>query len=138
MNKADKSKIPRLFELMSEKRITGASLARAIGLSVNSVSEWKAGRNMPSGAALKLIADYLETTPEYLLGATDIKENCIIDRIDVQHNSGVIGNSNSHFTINNAGGSKLTAQEKEIINIYRTLSEINKAKALIYLSELGE
>ena len=68
------SKIPRLFEIMNEKGIKGSDLTRDLKIPSGTISCWKVGRNTPNSATYKLLADYLGTTPEYLLGETDIKE----------------------------------------------------------------
>lgn len=67
-------KIPRLFEVMKSKGVTAAKLSRAINISQSNVTEWKMGRATPTAGVLITIAEYLDTTPDYLLGKTDKKE----------------------------------------------------------------
>lgn len=74
MKGIEESKIPRLFLLMKEKGITAATLSKDLRISKGNISDWKFGRAAPSTLALATLSDYLGTTPEYLLGETDIKE----------------------------------------------------------------
>ena len=73
MKGLDNCKIPRLFEVMKERKITAAELARKTGTSQASLSDWKMGRATPTSGTLCAIADYLNTTPEYLRGESDEK-----------------------------------------------------------------
>lgn len=74
MTKYENCKIPRLFELMDELKITAATLSRDLKISKGNVTDWKMGRATPSKLALSAIADYLNTTPEYLLGETNDRQ----------------------------------------------------------------
>ena len=74
MSKFENSRIPRLFELMDELNITAATLSRDLKISKGNVTDWKMGRANPSKLALSAIADYLNTTPEYLLGETETRQ----------------------------------------------------------------
>lgn len=73
MKDSSKSKIPRLFEIMKSKGVTSAALARAVNVSQGNVTDWKMGRATPTSGVLVTIAEYLGTTPDYLLGKTDKK-----------------------------------------------------------------
>ena len=74
MKSYENSKIPRLFQLMEEKNIKAAQITRDIGISSGNISDWKSGKAFPTKGILVSLADYLDTTPEYLTGKTDIKE----------------------------------------------------------------
>lgn len=65
------TKIPRLFELLKQKGITAKTLSDNTGASTGNISDWKSGRTSPSTDKLVKIAEYLETTTDYLLGNTD-------------------------------------------------------------------
>lgn len=64
-------RIPKLFELLTEKNITAKKLAEAIGASEGNVSDWKSGKAIPSAEKLILIADFFDVSLDYLLGRTD-------------------------------------------------------------------
>lgn len=131
MKEFEKSKVPRLFELLKEKNITAAELARELHISKGNITDWKMGRATPSKIALVAIADYLGTTTEYLQGENGLK----FTTNTVTGNYNVVGNHNSDVRMNTSPDG-LTDQETELVRIYRTLSEINKAKALLYIAEL--
>ena len=101
-----------------------------LGVSKNVFTEWKADRNKSYTKYIYQIAAFLDTTPEYLKGETDIKQTNT-----VTGNYNVVGNHNSDVRMNTSPEG-LTDQETELVRIYRTLSEINKAKALLYIAEL--
>ena len=82
MKNASNSKIPRLFELMEENHVKGSDLTKMFGISSGNISNWKVGKNVPSARTLASIADYLGTTPEYILGKTDKKEKPTVDDDD--------------------------------------------------------
>lgn len=82
MKDSSKSKIPRLFEIMKSKGVTSAALARAVNVSQGNVTDWKMGRATPTAGVLVTIAEYLDTTPDYLLGKTDKKEKPTADEGD--------------------------------------------------------
>lgn len=73
MRKIENSKIPRLFEMMNEKGVKGVDITRDLHISSGNISDWKNGKSAPSRGTLTSLANYLGTTPEYLLGETDIK-----------------------------------------------------------------
>ena len=112
MSKFENSRIPRLFELMDELNITAATLSRDLKISKGNVTDWKMGRANPSKLALSAIADYLNTTPEYLLGETDEKNT----------------------PRENPEG--LDEIDAEIIKVFSSLSDEKKQQALSYLEFL--
>lgn len=66
------TKIPRLFQLMEEKKISAVAVSRATGISCGNISDWKSGRSMPGARQLAELADFLGTNTDYLLERTDI------------------------------------------------------------------
>lgn len=62
------SKIPNLFKLMEDRKITKAQLSRETGASSGNVSDWQSGKSLPSSERLAQIADYLGCSVNYLLG----------------------------------------------------------------------
>ncbi len=65
------TKIPVLFEVMSQRKITLKQLGDNIGASTGNISDWKSGRSTPGIEVLSKIADYLGCSTDYLLGRTD-------------------------------------------------------------------
>lgn len=59
---------PRLREALKRRRVTNRDLARAVGVSRNTVSNWTCGRSEPSSRHLRTIARVLEARADELLG----------------------------------------------------------------------
>lgn len=57
----------RIFDLLDEKGIEQKALAAMIGVSSDTVSNWRVGKSNSYTRYLVQIAQALETTPEYLL-----------------------------------------------------------------------
>ena len=64
-------KIPVLFILMEEKKVTQKALADAIGVSQGNISDWKSGRSSPSSDVLAKIAQFFNVPMDYILGNDD-------------------------------------------------------------------
>lgn len=112
MKSYENSKIPRLFQLMEEKNIKASHITRDLKISSGNISDWKSGKAFPTNAVLHALADYLDTTPEYLKGETDIKEK--------PSDSG-----------------ELDKIDREIIKIFTSLSDEKKQAALEYMTFLN-
>lgn len=65
------SKIPILFSIMSQQKITHKQLGDSIGVSTGNISDWKSGRSAPSIEVLPKIANYLNCSVDCLLGRAD-------------------------------------------------------------------
>lgn len=61
----------RLTELLEENNLSKRALAKAIGVSAMSISDWSTGKVQPTAENIYLITDYFETTSDYLLGLKD-------------------------------------------------------------------
>ncbi len=64
----------RLLALRKEKGFSQEELAELIGTSQKQVSKYETGKNDPTGMVLHNMAAALNTTTDYLLGRTEIKE----------------------------------------------------------------
>jgi transcriptional regulator with XRE-family HTH domain len=62
----------RLREAMEAKRCSQSSLARKSGVTPTAVWNWLEGNTIPRPHTLQLVAQGLETTPEYLLNGGDV------------------------------------------------------------------
>lgn len=79
----ENSKIPRLFEIMEQRKIKAKDITAAIGISSGLISDWKSGKSSPSGNRLMDLANYLNVSVEYLLGS-DSEENAIDSKIQIE------------------------------------------------------
>lgn len=61
----------RLTELMKERNVTQAYLAKEIGYTQRAVSKWMIGQSEPSASAVYLCAKFFGVTSDYLLGLED-------------------------------------------------------------------
>jgi transcriptional regulator with XRE-family HTH domain len=64
----------RIIELRKQKNVSQSELATKVGLSYAQIGRYEIKAVQPPAEILKKIADYLETTVDYLIsGATDEK-----------------------------------------------------------------
>lgn len=107
-----------------------------LGISRSSITNWKRGV-IPNNVSLNKIANYFNVSTEYLI---EDDEKILINGTTITGHNHVFGNINP--TINNGkntlNGIQLSLQEQELISYFRELSEIEKARVLIYISEFKE
>ncbi len=65
--------VERILEVISQRGISKNQLLEKCGLSKNSFVNWEKRGSEPGGEAIKVIAEYLGVTSDYLLGV-DIKQ----------------------------------------------------------------
>ena len=104
-----------LKALMTKKNITQINLSVQIGVTQETISAYLNNKAKPSADTLIKIADYLNTTTDYLLERTDID-----------------------YSINNAFSSPLPQHELQLLDKYRNLSTIDKAKINSYIDGLND
>ncbi|HVO71044.1 MAG TPA: helix-turn-helix transcriptional regulator [Aggregatilineaceae bacterium] len=63
--------VDRLREARESKGFSQRELARLCGLGENQIHRYEAGKSDPSATHLKLIADKLEVSTDYLLGLSN-------------------------------------------------------------------
>ena len=61
----------RIKKLRKEKNITMKNLGKAIGVAESTISLYENGKRQPDNDTLKKLADYFNTTTDYLLEQTD-------------------------------------------------------------------
>lgn len=71
----------QIFEkLLRERGVSAYKVAKATGISTGSLSDWKKGRSSPKADKLQKIADYFGVSVDYLLGATNAREEDSIEK----------------------------------------------------------
>lgn len=102
------------------------------GLSITkgSISKWKSGA-MPRANTIKAIAEYFGVAPDYLSSS-----EFSVDTNTVKDNHGIIGHVHAPVKIINGSERKLSDQEIELLNLYSDLGVVEKAKLLVFASEL--
>lgn len=83
MNTYEQSTLPRLFELLEERKITAKQVSDATGISTGSLTYWRKGERKPKYEAIVSIATYLNVPVEYLLG-TEQQHNDLDSNIQNQ------------------------------------------------------
>lgn len=64
----------RIANLRKEKGMSQIALAMRLNVSQKMVSAYETGKNEPSIATLKTLADIFNTSVDYLIGYTDIRQ----------------------------------------------------------------
>lgn len=67
--------LTRILSLLDQKKKQQKDLADFLGINKNNITDWKSGKSKSYNKYLYQIAAYLNTTPEYLKGETDISSN---------------------------------------------------------------
>ncbi len=99
----------RLRDLKEDSDKTQKEIAEIIGVSVNHYGKYERGEtDIPLGKAV-LLADYYNTSLDYIVGRTDIK---------------------------NGINAELTNENVQFLNKYNQLSERNKGKIELFLDQL--
>ncbi|MCI8499024.1 MAG: helix-turn-helix transcriptional regulator [Clostridia bacterium] len=62
----------RLTELLNENKISKRELAKRIGVSATSVSDWSTGKIQPTVENVYLICEYFQVSADYMLGLKEI------------------------------------------------------------------
>ncbi len=61
----------RLTEVLKETKMSKRHLAKKIGVSAMSISDWANGNVQPTAENIYLIAEYFQISADYLLGLED-------------------------------------------------------------------
>lgn len=78
------SKIPNLFILMQERKVSATQLSQVIGATKGNISDWKSGKSKPSNAVLASIANYFDVSVDYLLGKEQEKKPAASDEPSIK------------------------------------------------------
>lgn len=70
----------RIAELLKEKDMTQRDLARKIGVTDSAMSHYIKGDRVPRAAVILLIADVLETSPDYIMYGKPSNKEAEIDQ----------------------------------------------------------
>lgn len=64
----------KIRELRNEYNLTGDDLGKKIGVSRNAISNWENDRRTPDHISIVKLAEIFNTTTDYLLGNSDIRD----------------------------------------------------------------
>ena len=102
----------RYCELRDKRGLRDAAVANATGIPKSTFSDWKSGRSVPKIEKLQRIADFFGVTVDYLMGSGSETE-CIEPLPE------------------------LTAEESELLRLFRLLNKSGQIKALEALEDLS-
>ena len=83
MNSYENSTLPRLFELLEERKMTAKQVSEATGIATSSFAAWRNGTRKPKIEAIQAISAYLDVPIEYLTG-TESDENAMDLKIQAE------------------------------------------------------
>lgn len=58
----------RLKELLEENHLSKRKLAKEVGVSATSISDWTNGKIQPTAESIYLLAEYFKVSADFLLG----------------------------------------------------------------------
>ena len=132
--------IERVQAIIKQKGDTQKRIFEVCGLDENTLKKMSDKRGISSFYLAK-IADELKCSVDYLLGRSDNPQShkCPIAFGDISNNNGVIGGiaNSAPVTINNGKNEIQNNQEAALLEAFRQLDEMTKAKALIFVDELN-
>lgn len=102
-------------KIIEAKGITPYRIAKDTGLTTVLFTDWKKGKSKPKYDKLKIIADYLGVSVEYLQGI-ETKEQEILDILDSQEDY--------------PEEPKYTEQEKALLAMFRSTSEEGRLRII--------
>ena len=98
-------------KIIEAKGITPYRIAKDTGLTTVLFTDWKKGKSKPKYDKLKIIADYLGVSVEYLQGI-ETKQQEILDILDSQYDE--------------PKETPLSEQEKALLSVFRATTEEGK------------
>lgn len=131
----------RVREMQKANNIRNSDLMmEELGINVNAVRQMTDKKGIGCFALAK-IADRLETSTDYLLGRTDNKEmNITITAAPTISRTGELSTTTTggieHITINE--DTSETAEEKEILQMIKSLSAVQKARIILMIYEMAK
>lgn len=120
----------KVSALCLERGISITAMATELGISKGTPSNWKAMDKPPRADTVKKVADFFGVSVDYFKddNKTTIKS--------IQDNHGIIGSVHAPVRIINGTERNLSEQEIELLNLYSDLGVVEKAKLLVFASEL--
>lgn len=117
----------KLSHFMEIKKISAYKMSKETGISDRLIGYWRKGEMSPNAENLMIIADYFNTSVDYLLDRE--KKDTTIQTGDNT------GDNNSSININSNNLDETTMQVAEM---FSNMNIKNKAKVLSFMIELSE
>lgn len=74
----------KLKALRKEAKLTQVEISKKLNISQPAYVDWEKGRTQPTPDKLPLLAEILNTSIDYLLGKTDIKNSSELSETDIE------------------------------------------------------
>lgn len=108
----------RLRQLRNEKKIKQEDLAKYLNISRSAYGHYETGHTEPSKDVIEKLAKFFSVTTDYLLGRTD-ERNISYSEIPVKDSN-----------------ESLTKYEKQLLEIFRQLEDIEKGRVIQFAIEV--
>lgn len=118
----------KLCHFMEVKKITAYQMSKETGISNRLIGYWRKGEMLPNAENLIIIADYFNTSIDYLLDREE-KDTTI----STGDNTGNNNNSSINIASNN-----LDKTTMQVAEMFSNMNIKNKAKVLSFMIELNE
>lgn len=106
-----------LTKLLENKKITAYQISKDTGISQTAIGKWKKGEQYPTADKLKILADYLVVTTDYLLTGKELTQKATT--IEIPKPS-------------------LTENEEEILKLFSQLTERQQLKLIVKAEDMVE
>lgn len=104
-----------LKKIREARNITQLRLSVEIGVAQETISGYELGKTTPSLTSLSKMADFLNTSTDYLLGKTNVAT-----------------------PVNNLSINGLNVEEAEMISMFKSLPKSDQSKVIGYISALKQ
>ena len=137
--------VNRILDLLDKKRIPQKELANELGFKEGNISDWKNGRTKSYKKYIYQIAEYLDTSVQYLLCETDDpnpsadkSQSNIFDNRSISGGMVLQGTNNSGTLTINGSQKELSGEVIELIRIYDSLDVKRRHKLMEMAFRLEE
>lgn len=127
-----------LNQLLNDRDITAYKINKDTGISQTAIGKWRKGEQYPTADKLRLLANYLSVTTDYLLTGEDPSRTN--SATNIQNSNIVQGNHASDIVVTNGSnnGQPLTEEENELLRIYHAVNLKKKNAILSYAYKVEE
>lgn len=122
----------KLCYFMDSSKVSAYKMSKDTGISDRLIGYWRKGEKMPGAENLIIIANYFNTSIDYLLDRTEEPTSKVISNIKGDN----IGNNTVGYNINQSNDNDKTTNE--LVAIFKGLSFGDKAKVMSLIAELSE
>ena len=105
----------RLNQIMAEKGVRAVDLAKAIGVSEGTISQYRSGYTEPKRDRLAAIAEYFHVSPTYLMGLSADQE-MILDKRGKDSDFVADEQTLNRLMAYAEGFSRLTKNNQKVVN----------------------